>query len=156
MDYGEAFWLPAAIALSAVGVLISIWLWRRRGVGSGLRGLAWSILPIAAYLIGILHLLVPFAAKVVNWALHLVFSFGAWVGFALIALSVVLWIVSGVLIGRRQAAVREAKEGERGAVDSDRKSDSKAISELQQSGSAAQDDDDFGDIEAILKKRGIQ
>lgn len=153
MDYGEVFWLPAAIALSVLGVLISIWLWRRRGVGSGLRGLAWSILPIAAYLIGILHLLVPFAAKVVNWALHLVFSFGAWVGFALLALSVVLWIVSGVVIGRRQA-VRESGS-EDGAVDTGRKSDSLAVSEQQQGGSSA-DDDDFGDIEAILKKRGIQ
>lgn len=154
MDYGEVFWLPAAIALSVLGVLISIWLWRRRGVGSGLRGLAWSILPIAAYLIGILHLLVPFAAKVVNWALHLVFSFGAWVGFALLALSVVLWIVSGVVIGRRQAAIRESGS-EDGAVDTGRKSDSLAVGEQQQGGSSA-DDDDFGDIEAILKKRGIQ
>ncbi|MGH3096469.1 MAG: cellulose synthase [Streptosporangiales bacterium] len=155
MDYAEAFWLPAAIALSALGVLISIWRWRRRGVGSGLRGLAWSILPIAAYLIGILHLLVPFAVRVVDWALGLVFSLGSWIGFALIALSVVLWIVSGVIIGRRQAAVQEAKES--GAVESGEKSDRKAVTGNRQTEANTQEsDDDFGDIEAILKKRGIQ
>lgn len=156
-EYAQELWFPVAIALTGLGVLISIILWRRRGIGSGLRGFAWSLLPIAAYLLGVLDLIIPFAFRVVRWALHLVFSLGSYIGLALLGLSVVLWIISSVIIGRRQAvAAGEQKsrvaEPKTGKALTER-SDSTAVTRAT-AGSDG-DDDDMADIQDILKKHGI-
>jgi hypothetical protein len=46
--YNQIAWLPLAGGLTVLG-LIGSWLaWRRRGVAAGLRGVAWSLLPLAA------------------------------------------------------------------------------------------------------------
>src|SRR3712207_7438621 len=48
--------------------------WRRRGPVSGLRGVAWSLLPLAAGLTGVLKLGWEITDSVLSWTARLVFS----------------------------------------------------------------------------------
>lgn len=154
-DYGQVLWLPVAAALTGVGLLISIVLWRRRGAASGLRAASWSLLPIGLYAVGLLGVLVPFGFRLASWATHLVFSLTAWVGLAVIGLAVLLWIISGVMLGRRRAR-DEAEDADGTAVGAGRDTSAKQVTTgKSQDKSKSSDDDDFGDIEEILKRRGI-
>ena len=50
--YDQIVSLPLCGGLTALGLVLSYFVMRRRGLGSGLRGAAWSLLPLAAYLTG--------------------------------------------------------------------------------------------------------
>ena len=50
MSYNELPWLPLCGGLTLLGLIASWVVWRRRGAAAGLRGVAWSLLPLAAYL----------------------------------------------------------------------------------------------------------
>lgn len=152
-DYGQVLWLPVAAGLTGIGLVISFVLWRRRGAASGLRAASWSLLPIGLYLVGLLGVLIPFGFRLASWATHLVFSLTAWVGLAVIGLAVLLWILSGVMLGRRRAR-EEAGDGDTAAVGPGTDSGTKQVT-TGKSKAKASDDDEFGDIEEILKRRGI-
>ncbi len=93
-------WSAMGVTLSVVGLAVSVLLWRRRGAASGLRGVAWSLLPAAAGLTGTLRLLWDIGDSVVHWATRLVFSPVVWSGIVLAGVAVVLFGVSGVLRAR--------------------------------------------------------
>ena len=54
--YDKIAWLPLCGGLTGVGLVLSYLAMRRRGIGSGLRGAAWSLLPLAAYLTGAIEM----------------------------------------------------------------------------------------------------
>jgi hypothetical protein len=128
----NATWQALGLVLTLLGGAASVLLWRRRGAASGLRALAWSLLPLAAALTGVLRLTWEIADSVGAWAVRLVFSPVVWLGVVAAGVSLVLFVVSGVLRGRRPAG-----HGRRTPVVEGRS------------------DDDEADIEAILKKHGI-
>jgi len=132
-------WQALGVTLTVVGLLISVLVWRRRGAGSGLRGVAWSLLPAAAGFTGTLRLLWEIGDSVVGWATRLVFSPLMWFGIALAGVAVVLFGVS--------AAVRARRPPERLPSASSRRSASPPA--------GGSGDDDMADIEAILRKHGI-
>jgi hypothetical protein len=113
-------------------------LWRRRGAASGLRAVAWSLLPLAAGLTGTFRLLWEIADSIGTWAVRLVFSPVVWLGIALAGVSVVLFVVSGML--RRRTPSRRAVSG---------------APAPGQGRPAVSGDDDMAEIEALLKKHGI-
>ena len=76
-------WQALGLTLTVVGLLLSVLLWRRRGPASGLRGVAWALLPAAAGLTGTLRLVWDIGDSVVNWAVRLVFSPVVWLGIVL-------------------------------------------------------------------------
>ncbi|RNL81955.1 cellulose synthase [Halostreptopolyspora alba] len=147
--------------LTAVGLVISWFVWRRRGAASGLRGVAWSLLPLAAGLVGLLttiwrvgYILVT---DLVGFFVGLALNPVVWAGVILAGLAVVLWIASGVMRARgigttsRSKAPKAATDGDSGtAVTSGQKSSSAS---QQKSGGG---DEDFGDIEDLLRKHGIE
>ena len=145
-------WQALGVTLSVVGLLLSVLLWRRRGPASGLRGVAWALLPAAAGLTGTLRLLWQIGDSVVSWAVRLVFSPVVWLGLVLAGVSVVLFGVSGAMRARGTGSKRQAK---------DRSVRSRQAEELPEQRSArkaepAVKDEDMDDIEAILRKHGIQ
>ncbi len=93
-------WAALALVLTILGLVLSWVAWRRRGTAAGLRGLAWSLLPLAAWLTGTLKLVASIAQDVTSWAVHLVFSPVVWTGVALFGVSVGLFLLSGMLRGR--------------------------------------------------------
>ena len=62
--YSQIAWLPLTAGLTLIGLIVSFFVWRRRGAAAGLRGVAWSLLPLAAYLIGAIELLWRFGTAI--------------------------------------------------------------------------------------------
>src|SRR3977135_3641215 len=99
--YDKIAWLPLCGGLTGLGLILSYLVMRRRGIGSGLRGAAWSLLPIAAYLTGSIEMFWEMGVAVGDLARGCVFSPRALSGIALAGLSVLLLVVSGPLRRRR-------------------------------------------------------
>ncbi|MET0839831.1 MAG: hypothetical protein ABWY19_13675 [Marmoricola sp.] len=154
MSLDSATWAALALVLTLVGAALSFLAWRRRGPASGLRGLAWTLLPVAAWLTGTLKLAGNIVDDVTDWAARLVFSPSVWLGIVVAGAAVVLWFVSGAMlargVGTRGVPGRDRAEAVPGQ-------DRKQVSAKPAKKKAARDDDldDMDDIEAILKKHGI-
>ncbi|MET9246461.1 cellulose synthase [Nonomuraea sp. NPDC003709] len=154
--FNSIAWLPLCAGLSAVGLVFSFLAFRRRGAASGMRMAAWALLPVAAYLTGALQALWTIGATVVGFVTQLVFNPLVWAGVAVAGLSAVLFVASGVMRGRKLARFRKKTPGEAPEV---KPSANKTVPKPQQPAVApkqtAKAEDDFSDIEALLKKRGI-
>ena len=99
------------VAVTIVGIVLSVMVWRKKGPGSGLRGIAWSLIPLAAYLTHSVRLIGQIVSAVVQFATSFVFSPKAWLGVGLLGIVVLLFMVSGgapLMRGRkrRKAALR--------------------------------------------------
>ena len=103
---------------------------------------------------GTLEMVVEIAGSVTDWATGLVFDLFTWAGIGLAGLAVVLWVVSG-FIRDRQIARGQAAGGPRSAAaPASRESLPPATPSRQKGGSPI--DDELADIEALLRKRGIE
>ena len=67
----------------------------------GLRGAAWSLLPLAAYLTGAIEMFWKMGVAIGDFATGFVFSPKVWSGIMLAGVAVVLFIASGPLRRRR-------------------------------------------------------
>ena len=144
MDVDSATWAALALTLTLIGGVLTVLAWRRRGPAAGVRGLAWTLVPVAAWLTGTLRLATDVVEAVVDWAARLVFSPAVWLGVVVAGVAAVLFVVSGMMRARGVGgSARPRKEREVGQPKR------RAVS------APADDDDDMADIEAILKKHGI-
>ena len=164
--FGALSWLPFTLGLTGACLLVTWLAWRRWGLAAGVRGLALSLLPMAAYLTGLLQLVWRIGDAAAEWALQLAFSPAVWIGVALLGLSAVLYAVSARLRARAPAG----RSPSPGAVTSTRakppvKVSTKATSKPTSTASAsvatsqqtpAAGDEDFAEIEELLRRRGIR
>jgi hypothetical protein len=138
----DVTWAAFTLTLTLLG---GIWTWfsfRRRGLASGLRAAAFTLLPLAAYLTRTLRMFTEIGGAVADWAASLVLNPLVWMGFVLFGISGSLFVVSGVLRAR-EGGTRSVK-GRKGK------------GELPAGRPAAGPvDDDMAEIEALLRKRGI-
>src|SRR5579859_6770189 len=104
--YDKIAWLPLCGGLTGLGLVLSYLALRRRGVGSGLRGAAWSLLPLAAYLTGAIKMFWRMGVAIGDFATGFVFSSRVWSGIAVTGVAALLFIVSGPL---RRWSVRRSK-----------------------------------------------
>ena len=110
-------WAALALVLTVVGAALTWVAWRRRGLAAGIRGLAWTLVPVAAWLTGTLKLAGNILNDVTDWAARLVFSPTVWLGIIVAGASAVLFVVSGVMRARgvgvprrpRRATARRAR-----------------------------------------------
>ncbi len=178
--YNSIAWLPLCAGLTGLGLVASWFAWRRRGLGSGLRGVAWSLLPLAAYLTGSIQMFWKIGTAIGDFAAHLVLSPKVWSGVGVAALAVVLFFVSAPLKRRRKQARKAAAAGEPGAAtesgaprpavagqagaNGNGSANGTRPQELEPSRSrpakAAKSkgepvDDDMREVEEILRRRGI-
>ena len=147
-------WAALTAALTVVG---AIWTWiafRRRGAANGLRAMGFTLLPAAAWLTGTLEMVVEIAGSVTDWATGLVFDIFTWAGVGLAGLAVVLWVVSGI-IRDRQLARGQASGSSAATADAPKSRDALPPSAGPRQGRSPIDDE-MADIEALLKKRGIE
>ena len=100
--YNSIAWLPLCAGLTGIGLVISYFAMRRRGLGSGLRGAAWSLLPLAAYLTGSIQMFWKIGTAIGDFAAHLVLSPKVWSGVGVAVLAGVLFVVSAPLKRRRR------------------------------------------------------
>lgn len=145
----EATWAALAAALTVAG---AIWTWiafQRRGLPNGLRALGFTLLPVAAWLTGTLELVTEVGGSIADWASGLVFNPFTWAGIGMAGLSVVLWVVSGVLRDRQLA------RGQDGGSSEVTGAHSAELPKARKAKSGPVVDDEMAEIEALLKKRGI-
>jgi hypothetical protein len=152
--YSQIAWLPLCGGLTAIG-LVGSWLaWRRRGAAAGLRGAAWSLLPLAAYLTGAIEMLWKMGTAVTTFAASFIFSPKVWSGVIVAGASALLFAVSGGLRRRRASKAPAAKTvAQPGAAGLPAAKPGKAIKPAK--GGGGKDDDEFGDVAQILRRHGI-
>lgn len=159
----QTTWTALALTLTVVGGALSYVTYRRRGLAAGLRGVALSLLPLAALLTGTLRLLVAVGGEVSSWATRLVLSPVVWTGVALAGVAVVLWVVAGMLASRGvgvsgRAPEKAVRKGERARQQVGGTAAPGAPPASAPAGGrtkGAPRDEDMDEIEAILKKHGI-
>jgi hypothetical protein len=158
--YNQIAWFPLCAGLTGLGLVLSWFAFRRRGMRAGLRGVAWSLLPLAAYLTGAIEMIWKMGVAIGDFASSFVFSPEKWAGIAVTGLAIVIFVVSGMMRGRAGKpgkADKPAKEvkGRDGQAGAPAPKKSQAIASRSSRAPATADDDDFSEIEQILRNRGI-
>jgi hypothetical protein len=150
------------IALTVVGLVLSAVAWRKRGFSSGLRGIAWSLLPIAVWLTHSIRLVGRIVSAVVQFAGSFVFSPRAWFGVFLVGISVLLFVISGGLPlvrwrKRRKNQRRDRSGGGRsgGGGSGDDGQQPASVPAVRDRSARQAVDDDLADVRDILKRHGI-
>ena len=172
--YDQIAWLPLCAGLTGLGLVLSYFVLRRRGPGPALRWAAVSLLPLAAYLTGSIEMFWKMGVAVGDFAKGFVFSPRVWAGIALAGLAVVLFMVSGTM--RRKVKQGQDKRATGSSSGAARTLPAAAGGQLATrpgpalaggatvpaqppakapKGKKADDDDDLGDIEDILRRHGI-
>ena len=82
--YNQIAWLPLCAGLTGLGLVLSYLVMRRRGMGTGLRWAAWSLLPLAAYLTGSIEMFWKMGVAIGDFAKGFVFSPRVWSGICLL------------------------------------------------------------------------
>jgi hypothetical protein len=145
-------WAALALVLAVIGAALSWVAWKRRGLAAGVRGLAWTLVPVALWLTGTLKLAANILEDVATWASRLVFSPAVWAGIIVAGASAALFLASSLMRARGIGAGAGGEKGRgRGR---DRGRESKPV-EARRGDGRENDLDDMADIEAILKKHGI-
>jgi len=175
--YDKIAWLPLCGGLTGVGLVLSYLAMRRRGVGSGLRGAAWSLLPLAAYLTGAIEMFWKMGVAIGDFATGFVFSPRVWSGIVVAGVSALLFVASGPLRRRRVKRGKEKQAAEPAAGRAGTLSGAstgnqlttrtqnpdprtaavpaKAPVKARKGKGADDDDDDLGDVADILRRHGI-
>jgi len=125
MSYSSIAWLPLALGLTVLGLVLSYLTYRRRGLRPAMMGTAWSLLPIAAYLTGSIEMLWKVGAAIGQFGSGFVFSPMKWAGIGVTGLAIALFLAAGGR--RRRRAAREAREA-RKAARGDRKGEAEGPS----------------------------
>ena len=113
MSYGDIAWLPLTLGLTVLGIVLSYFAYRRRGLRPAMMGAAWSLLPIAAYLTGAIEMLWKVGAAIGQFGSGFVFSPMKWAGIGVTGLAIALFLAAGGR--RRRRAAREAREARKTA-----------------------------------------
>ena len=167
MSFSQIPWFFLCGGLTAVGLIGSWFALRRRGPRAAARWLAWALLPIALYLVGILQVLWRFGIAIGDFFSGLAFSPKVWSGVILAGVSLVLFVVTGGLRGRsrrkrakaepdsQQPATRALAAVPPAAASAGTASRPKAAGVPAKRKGATPADEDFGEVAAILKRHGI-
>ena len=153
------------VAVTALGLVWSYRIWRKDGWSRGLRAVAWSLIPLAAYLTSAVGLIGRLVNAVVIFAGSIVFSPKTYAGVIVIVMALVLFIVSGGLPLAKERKARKRRKAEKAAAKAQRESgqpaahasQAKAVEPRKTGAKAAVPggDDDMSDVEEILRRRGI-
>ena len=136
-------WGALALALSVLGGIYTWWALRHRGVTAAVRAFGFTLLPLAAWMTGLLSVAGDVVDTFSNWFVHLVFSPVVWLGM-------IVFVIAFVLIGGANAVSRRVDP-----KPAKTRGRSKPKSVQATTSSDPLIDDDLAEIQAILKKRGI-
>jgi hypothetical protein len=155
MSFSQIPWFLLCGGLTVVGLIGSWFVLRRRGGRAAARVAAWSLLPIALYLIGIIQ-------PVWNFAYGLVFSPKVWTGLVILAITLLTFAVTGGLRGRstkkqaddtRQDAAGGPGQLTTGSAAPPGRAQPVAAPAKRKGATPA--DEDFDEVAQILKRHGI-
>lgn len=150
--------LPICVGLTLLGVIGTGLAWRKENKGRVLQGAALAITPVGLYFTGLLRVVWNMVADIAGWAARLAFSPLVWLGFGLLALSVVLFVVGGVAtkkLGPSRSDQRRTEGSDKRAVGSGQQPTATKGSQ-RDSKQQPPIDDEMKEIEELLKSRGIE
>lgn len=141
----QAAWGALTLSLTVLGGIYTWFAFRSRGFVAGLRGVGFTLIPVALLLTDTLQMVTRIGSAVSDWALNLAFSPATWLGIMLGGVSVVCFVVAGFIANRgagdepapAKAAPKQVGKGK------GQKSDPILA------------DPELAEIEALLRKRGI-
>jgi hypothetical protein len=145
----DVTWAALTLTLTLLGGIYTWFAYRRRGLAAGLRGAGITLIPVALLLTDTLEMLTRIVDAVGHWALNVVFNPFMWAGLLLAGVSVVCFVVAGVLT-RREIGTTPRQRG--------RGDDAKALpaSRVKKAQPIVDPvDAEMAEIEALLRKRGI-
>ncbi|AZM45017.1 hypothetical protein DMB38_03500 [Streptomyces sp. WAC 06738] len=157
------FTTTVCAALSAAGLAIALLTAYRRRFRRATKIAALSLVPVGLAMAGLVKLGGKVGKATGDWATDLVFKPSVWGGFGVLAVAVVLWVAQRFAgerakrkAGGGAAAPAAAPAASQPALGAGRggKSRGSAAATTGRRGSGS-GDEDFSDIEAILKKHGI-
>jgi len=139
-------WGALTLTLTAVGGLGTAWAFRRRGAVAGLRLLGLTLVPLGLLLTDSLRMVTRIVHAVGSWAGGLAWDPLTWIGLGVLGVAALCFVVAGGLrareLGGAPARARAPRDQALPA----------AGSEALPSGPT----DDLADIEALLRRRGIE
>jgi hypothetical protein len=143
----DVSWGALALSLTVLGGIYTWWALRHRGVTKAVRAAGITLLPLAAWMTGLLQVFGDVADSFTRWFTRLVFSPTVWLG-------VIVFVVAIVLIGGANAVSRRVDP--KPAKSRRTKGDAPATKAVRATSSPDPlIDDEMAEIQAILKKRGI-
>ena len=160
MSFSQIPWLLLCGGLTAVGLIGSWFTLRRRGPQAAARVLAWALLPIALYLVGILQVLWRFGVAIGDFFSGLAFSPKVYIGLIIAGISVLLFFVTGGLRSRGRKKQKGEKKQDTDAGPGQLMPSSPTTARAQPVAAPAKrkkaaDDEDFDEVADILKRHGI-
>jgi hypothetical protein len=143
----DASWGALALSLTVLGGIYTWWALRHRGMVAAVRAAGLTLLPIAAWLTGLLQVFGTITNALGNWLARLVFSPSVWLGMIVFVVAIVMIVGANALArrGSPQAARKSRKAAPAGSP--------KAVAAPSPTDPLI--DDEMAEIQAILKKRGI-
>jgi HAD superfamily hydrolase (TIGR01509 family) len=166
--YQSIAWFPIGVGLTAAGLVLSYLAGRRRGLRAMLRGAAWSLIPLAAYLTGAIEMLWKVGVAIGDFASAFAFSPEKWAGIGVTGVAALLFVVTGGRARRKAARGRASARAEAAEPAAGRagklaagqagkapKNAITAVAKTRRDPAVTAADDDMKDVEAILRKRGI-
>ena len=136
-------WGALALALTALGGIYTWWALRHRGFAAAVRAAGFTLLPMAAWMTGLLQVFGTVTNAFVHFFTRLVFSPAVWLGVMVFVVAFVLIGASNFVTRRREPAPEAPK----------RRDKPKAVGPTTKPDPLI--DDEMAEIQAILKKRGI-
>ena len=139
-------WGALALSLTVLGGISTWWALRHRGLVAAVRGAGITLLPIAAWLTGLLEVAGSVGDAFAHWFTRLVFSPTVWAGVIVLFVAVVL--IGGANLVSRRSGTEKPRPGRR----------PKAGQPQEVTRTTTPDpliDDEMAEIKAILNKRGI-
>lgn len=117
MGYSSIAWLPLCAGLTILGLVLSYLAGRRRGRLAMLRGAAWSLLPIAAYLTGSVEMFWKIGVAIGQYADGFVFSPVKWAGIAVAGVAALMFYATRGRDRRKAARLARKTKTARGAAE---------------------------------------
>ncbi|WP_151082108.1 hypothetical protein [Nocardioides cynanchi] len=142
-------WGALALALTVLGGTYTWWALRHRGVTAAVRGAGLTLLPLAAWMTGLLQVFGDIADSLAHWLTRLVFSPSVWLGMIIAFVAVVL--IGGANVVSRRVPGAKPERRTRGTS----QAAPKAVAPAPRRQQDSLIDDEMAEIQAILKKRGI-
>jgi hypothetical protein len=141
----DVSWGALALALTALGGIYTWWALRHRGFAAAVRAGGFTLLPLAAWMTGLLEVFGNVTDVFGHWFVHLVFSPVVWLGG-------LIFVVAFVLIGAGNFLARRA-DPEAPKTRKQRPEAPPALGPTSRHDPLI--DDEMAEIQAILRKRGI-
>ena len=143
----EAAWGALTLSLTVLGGVYTWFAFRSRGFVAGLRGVGFTIIPVALLLTDTLEMATRIGSAVGDWVTGFAFSPASWLGIILAVVSVTCFVAAGFLAERGVGAAKGEQKPARKELSKGKGTKKEPV--------LSDADPEMAEIEALLRKRGI-